>query len=80
MLPASILKELVPSRYSLSYLFFNNEDLSLAVPIKKLLEMVFKRHISAYKFSVSQSSPSMMIVLTDKPEVDPNGWTDKLIC
>jgi len=67
MLPASTLKELAPSRYSLSYLFFNNEDFALAIPIKKSLEMVFKRPISAYKFSVSQSSPSMMIVLTDKP-------------
>jgi len=67
MLPASALKALEPSRYSLSYIFYNNEDLALAVPIKKSLEKVFNRHISAYKFPVSQSSPSMMIVLTDKP-------------
>jgi hypothetical protein len=67
MLHASELKSLEPSRFFLRYIFYNNEDLALAIPIKKSLENVLNRHISAYKFPVSQSSPSMMIGLTNKP-------------
>ena len=66
MEPASILKELDSSRYSLSYLFFNHDDLALAVPIKKNIEQILNHPINAYKFPVSQSSPSMMVILTDK--------------
>lgn len=66
MEPASKLKEIKSSRYSLSYLFYNHDDLALVMPIKKIIEKIVSHPINAYKFSVSQSSPSMMIILTEK--------------
>jgi hypothetical protein len=66
MFPAESLKETKLSRNEISHIFYNHDELIQAIGIKKSIESIFNYPINAYKFSVSQSSPSMMIILTDK--------------
>lgn len=65
MLPAQSLEGLDAFRYSANRMFFNTEELSKAMSIKKSIETVLGYPLNAYRFQVSQSSPSMMIVFTE---------------
>ncbi|NRA14251.1 MAG: hypothetical protein HRU04_01955 [Oceanospirillaceae bacterium] len=71
-LKASELKNSQATKYSPSHFFFNKEDFGLAMEIKSEMGQVLGYPISAYKFSVSQSIPSMIIIFTEA-EVDPVG-------
>jgi hypothetical protein len=63
---ASTLKSLKSAKFSPSHIFYNHEDMIQAMGIKKKIEKIVGYPVNAYKFHVSQSSPSMMIVFTDQ--------------
>ncbi|MCJ8300109.1 MAG: hypothetical protein MJK13_14405 [Pseudomonadales bacterium] len=65
MLTASELENSQATKYSPSHFFFNKEDFGQAMGIKSKMEQVMGYPISAYKFGVSQSIPSMIIVFTN---------------
>ena len=64
-LAASELENSQATKYSPSHLFFNKEDFGQVMGIKSKIEQVMGYPISAYKFGVSQSIPSMIIVFTN---------------
>jgi len=67
-LTASKLENSEATRYSPTHFFFNREDFAQAMRIKSAMEQVLGYPISAYKFGVSQSVPSMIIVFTQAEE------------
>lgn len=64
-LTAAQLENSKATQFSQSHFFFNKEDFSQAMGIKTQMQQVLGYPISAYKFSVSQQVPSMLIVFTD---------------
>ncbi|NRA21755.1 MAG: hypothetical protein HRU05_14850 [Oceanospirillaceae bacterium] len=65
MYPASSLEELSAFRYSPNRMYFNHDEFTQAMKIKTSMEDVLGYPVNAYKFIVSQSSPSLMIVFTE---------------
>ena len=65
LLTASQLENSQATQFSPSHFFFNEEDFGQAMRMKSNMEQVMGHPISGYKFGVSQSIPSMIIVFTD---------------
>ncbi|MCJ8300842.1 MAG: hypothetical protein MJK13_18180 [Pseudomonadales bacterium] len=63
-LTASELENSEATRYSPTHFFFNREDFAQAMRIKSDMEQVLGYPISAYRFGISQSVPSMIVVFT----------------
>lgn len=64
-LKATKLKNSEATQFSQSHFFFNREDLSQAMLIKKQMQQVLGYPISAYKFREAKQTPSMRIVFTN---------------
>ena len=65
MIPASTNEALRASRSTPSHIFFNHDEFMQAMGIKSSIEKVLGFPVNAYKFPISQSAPSMMMVFTD---------------
>jgi len=63
-LKASVLENSQATKYSPSHFFFNREDFGQAMRIKSNIEQVMGYPISPYRFGISQSIPSMIIIFT----------------
>jgi len=65
MIPAATNDALHASRSAPSHLFFNHDEFMQAMGIKDSVEKVLGYPVNAYKFPISQSAPSMMMVFTE---------------